>query len=295
MPNATCFLIAYLLVLILEALRFASSSDLTRRWVVRVSVGMFLLAWLTHTLYLVDLVIQSALQDQGIRYLKTWADWSIMAAWVIALAYCVMFWRRSDKQIGLFLLPLILILVGLAVVFPSESPMGRATSTVSFWRMVHSMAMLTGTILVALGFASAVMYFVHAWKLKRTPAMGWNFRLPSLEYLQQMGRNCILGSAAAIGFGVVSGAIMNFTRDGFVAWTDRGILLTTALFIWLCIAAVAQKISSTKGKGEWTAALNILSFAIVVAALAAVVTAPHGATKTDPKPSQLPVVNRGAA
>ncbi len=88
---------------------------------------------------------------------------------------------------------------------------------------------------------------------------------------------------------------MNFTRDGFVAWTDRGILLTTALFVWLCIAAVAQKISSTRGKGEWTAALNILSFAIVVAALAAVVTAPHGATKTDPKGSQLPVVNRGVA
>ena len=78
MPNATCFLIAYLLVLILETLRFASSSDLTRRWVVRVSVGMFLLAWLTHTLYLVDLVFQSALQDLGIRYLKTWADWSIV-------------------------------------------------------------------------------------------------------------------------------------------------------------------------------------------------------------------------
>jgi hypothetical protein len=69
---------------------------------------------------------------------------------------------------------------------------------------------------------------------------------------------------------------MNFTRDGFVAWSDRGIVLTTALFIWLCIAAFAQKISSHRGKGEWIAALNILSFAIVVAALSAVVTAPHG-------------------
>jgi hypothetical protein len=253
---------------------------------------MFLLAWLTHTLYLVDLVFQSALHEQGLRYLKTWGDWSIVAAWIISMAYSVMLWRRSDKQIGLFLLPLILILVGLAVVFPSESPIGRATSTVTFWRMVHSMAMLIGTILVALGFASAVMYFVHAWKLKRSPAIGWNFRLPSLEYLQQMGRNCILGSAAAIGFGVISGAIMNFTRDGFVAWTDRGILLTTALFIWLCIAAVAQKISSTRGKGQWTAALNILSFAIVVAALAAVVSAPHGASNTGSKQSQLHVLVR---
>ncbi|MCE2783481.1 MAG: cytochrome c biogenesis protein CcsA [Pirellula sp.] len=276
MPNATCFLIAYLLVLVIESVRFVISGESLRQWLTRVSLGMFLLAFLTHTLYLADLVIQGIWYEQGFRYLKTWGDWSIAAAWVLALAYCVMLYRRSDKQIGLFLLPLILLLVALAVVFPSDSPIGKSTSTVSFWRMVHSMAMLIGTILVALGFASGVMYFVHARKLKSRLNRRWSFRLPSLEYLQKLGQSCTLGSAAAIGFGVVSGAIMNFTRDGFVAWTDRGILLTTALFVWLCIAALAQKISSNRGKGEWTAALNILSFAIVVATLAAVVTAPHG-------------------
>jgi len=279
MPNATCFLIAYLLVLLLEGIRLASVREPTRQWLTRISLGMFILAWLTHSLYLADLVIQGVSQQPSLRYLKTWGDWSIVVAWMIALAYCVMLWRRSDRQIGVFLLPLILLFVILAVVFPSESPMGRVTSTVSFWRMVHSMAMLIGTMLVALGFASAVMYFVHAGNLKQSLSKRWSFRLPSLEYLQQMGRNCILGSAAAIGFGVISGAIMNFTRDGFVAWTDRGILLTTALFAWLCIAAVAQKISSHRGRGEWTAALNILSFAIVVAALTSVVTAPHGVSK----------------
>jgi len=276
MPNATCFLIAYLLVLVIESVRFVISGESLRQWLTRVSLGMFLLAFLTHTLYLADLVIQGIWNEQGFRYLKTWGDWSIAAAWVLALAYCVMLYRRSDKQIGLFLLPLILLLVALAVVFPSDSPIGKSTSTVSFWRMVHSMAMLIGTILVALGFASGVMYFVHARKLKSRLNRRWSFRLPSLEYLQKLGQSCTLGSAAAIGFGVVSGAIMNFTRDGFVAWTDRGILLTTALFVWLCIAALAQKISTNRGKGEWTAALNILSFAIVVATLAAVVTAPHG-------------------
>ena len=172
MPNATCFLIAYLLVLLLEGIRLASVREPTRQWLTRISLGMFILAWLTHSLYLADLVIQGVSQQPSLRYLKTWGDWSIVVAWMIALAYCVMLWRRSDRQIGVFLLPLILLFVILAVVFPSESPMGRVTSTVSFWRMVHSMAMLIGTILVALGFASAVMYFVHAWKLKRSPAIG---------------------------------------------------------------------------------------------------------------------------
>jgi hypothetical protein len=282
MPNASCFLIAYLLVLLIEGLRLAVAGETLREWLKRLSLFAFVVAWLTHTLYLVDVVIQGVSEQQGMRYLKTWADWSILTAWLIAF-------------VGIFLLPLILILVTLAVVFPSEGPIGRANSTVSFWRMVHSLAMLLGTMLVALGFAFGVMYFVHSWKLKQLLTRRWMFRLPSLEYLQKMGHSCILGSAASIGFGVVSGAIMNFTRDGFVAWTDRGILLTTALFIWLCIAAVAQKISSHRGKGEWTAGLSILTFAIVVATLSAVVTTPHGDSEPREKAPGLMDPGRNAA
>ena len=295
MPNASCFLIAYLLVLLIEGLRLAVAGETLREWLKRLSLFAFVVAWLTHTLYLVDVVIQGVSEQQGMRYLKTWADWSILTAWLIAFVYSLMLWRRSDKQVGIFLLPLILILVTLAVVFPSEGPIGRANSTVSFWRMVHSLAMLLGTMLVALGFAFGVMYFVHSWKLKQLLTRRWMFRLPSLEYLQKMGHSCILGSAASIGFGVVSGAIMNFTRDGFVAWTDRGILLTTALFIWLCIAAVAQKISSHRGKGEWTAGLSILTFAIVVATLSAVVTTPHGDSEPREKAPGLMDPGRNAA
>jgi DNA-binding transcriptional regulator of glucitol operon len=81
---------------------------------------------------------------------------------------------------------------------------------------------------------------------------------------------------------VVSGAIMNLTRDGQVAWTDRGIIFTGGLFVWLCIAAIAQWVSANRGRGEWTAMMSILSFIIVVIALAMVVTAPHGAGEQTP-------------
>ena len=80
MPNATCFLIAYLLVLVIESVRFVISGESLRQWLTRVSLGMFLLAFLTHTLYLADLVIQGIWNEQGFRYLKTWGDRSIAAA-----------------------------------------------------------------------------------------------------------------------------------------------------------------------------------------------------------------------
>lgn len=277
MPNATCFLIAYALVLLLEVVRLWVLDERWRGMWGRISLGMFVLAFVTHSLYLVDLAWRAFGGNEPGPIVSTWEDWGILAAWTIAIAYGGMLWRRSDKQIGLFLLPLILVLVSLSVFFPSAGPIVRSASSVSFWRLVHSMAMLVGTMLVTLGFAFGVMYLVHAWKLKHRSRAFSSFRLPSLEYLQSMGRQCILGSAGAIGFGVISGAIMNFTRDGSVAWTDRGILLTSGMFVWLCIAAAAQRISAHRGRGEWTAAVNLLSFLIVVLAIAAVVSAPHGA------------------
>ncbi len=275
MPNASCFLIAYLLVFVTELVRFASRSERSQLWSTRASVGMFAIALLTHTLYLIDRVLASQ-ADPLLKAFSSWQDWGLIVAWLIAVAFAAMIWQRSDKQIGLFVLPLILAIVALAVAFPSASPNANPQATASFWRLMHSAAMLLGTMLVTLGFASAAMYLAQAWRLKHRVGTTNRLRLPSLEYLQTLGRQCILGSAAAVGFGVVSGAIMNLTQDGRVAWTDRGILFSGGLFAWLCVAAVAQWASSHRGRGEWTAALSILSFIIVVISLAVVVTTPHG-------------------
>ena len=95
MPNATCFLIAYLLVLVIESVRFVISGESLRQWLTRVSLGMFLLAFLTHTLYLADLVIQGIWYEQGFRYLKTWGDWSIAAA-LPSVQLCPNCWRYSS-------------------------------------------------------------------------------------------------------------------------------------------------------------------------------------------------------
>jgi hypothetical protein len=277
MPNETCFLIAYVLAFIMEAARFASSGDSVRRWTSWIAFAMMGLAIVTHSLYLIDRVWNSW---SGIQFtaFRSWHDWGFLAAWLIASASFWISCRRSDKQIGLFVLPIILAIVGLAVVFPSESPIATSNSSATFWRLTHSAAMLIGTMLVALGFAFAMMYFVQEWRLKHLGSSANTLRLPSLEYLQSIGRKCILGSALAVGFGVISGAIMNFTQDGQVAWTDRGILFSGGLFIWLSIAALLQWVSSNRGRGEWTAILSVLSFVIVVAALAVVMSAPHGSS-----------------
>lgn len=278
MPNASCFLFAYLLVLGLELVRIrvAGSGLVANRWLKPLLLGTSGVAILTHTLYLLDRVFLAV--GELAPFAISWHDWGILTAWLLAVVYFSLLLRRSESWTGLFVLPILLALIGGAIALPPGSP-NSSVASVTGWRLVHGSAMTVGTMLVCLGFAMAIMYFVQSWKLKSKKSLRGRFQLPSLEYLQAFGKRCLLGSAAAIGFGVISGVIMNLTRDGRVEWFDRGIVFSGGLFIWLVIASMLQWHLSRRGSGHATAWMNVLSFAIVAAALGLVLSTPHGGNR----------------
>jgi len=274
MPNATCFLVAYALALCLELGRWVGLSTRGKFWLMLLLFATTGIALLTHSLYLLDRVFLSAASDQSWRLVSSWHDWGILTSWGLAVAYAVLLFRRRESWIGLFVLPLLLILVGASILIPSV-PLNQASSA-GLWRIVHGVAMTLGTMFVSLGFAMAIMYLVQESRLKTKRAMKSMLRLPSLEYLQSTGSACLLCSAGSIGFGVVSGVIMNLAQDGQVNWSDRGIVFSGGLFFWLALASGIQWYFAKRGRGHFTAWMNILSFVIVGIALYLVVSAPHG-------------------
>ena len=277
MPNVTCILIAYVLVFGVEGIRWwipagNSARDKGLKFLLLCTASV---ALLTHTLYLLDRVFVT----MGVgRALSSWHEWAIFASWAIAIAYGFLLVRRGESRVGMFILPTILLLLGISLALPPIT-LADTSYSVSGWRFAHSVGMLVGTVLVSIGFAMGLMYFLHATRLKNKRGLGSRIPLPSLEYLQTSGRICLLGSAASIGFGMLAGVIMNLTKDGRVEWLDRGILFSGGLFVWLATASFAQSILSQRGSGRATAAMNILSFAIVAAAVALVLTTPHGGNR----------------
>jgi len=283
MPNATCFLLAYALAFCLELGRWVGLSPKGKSWLMKLLIAMTAIGLFTHTVYLLERVLLSANVSQSWRIAFSWHDWGILSAWALAIAYATLLLRRSESWIGVFVLPLLLLLIGGSISIPNE-PLNQS-STASFWRLVHGVAMTLGTMLVSLGFAMAMMYLVQEWRLKAKLAKSGLLRLPSLEYLQSFCSYCLLGSAASIGFGVISGVIMNLAQDGQVMWTDRGTVFSGGLFLWLAMASAIQWYFTKRGRGHITAWMNILSFLIVGIAVFLVVSAPHG--KQDGAASQL--------
>jgi hypothetical protein len=276
MPNATCFLVAYALLLLLELIRGRISSITLEKSLSRTMLAGASLSLLTHSLYLLDRLFLALANEESPLYLS-WHDWAILSSWFLAVTYVVMLFRRPANRVGVFVIPLLISLIGVALVLPVD--IGIRNNSASGWRLAHGVAMMVGTMLTALGFAMALMYFLQANRLKKGRPKWLKLQLPSLEYLESFGRICLLGSAGSIGFGMVSGVIMNLVQDGRVEWLDRGILFSGGLFLWLLFASIVQWQFSRRGRGQSTAAMNVVSFVVVAAALGLVLSTPHGSNK----------------
>lgn len=275
--TVSCFLLSYVIVLALELSRLYMRIP----WRMVIVVAMAIVALLTHGLFIADRFTTSY-QDSGQwSFPGTLFDWSLLAAWVLGLVYLILTIRQLNIQrpanaIGSFLLPLVLAMILGALAVRSGQPFERSTTSVA-WRYIHGGSLSIGTVAVALGFGAAMMNIVQKYRLKNKRPMAGQMRLPSLEYLQTLGRACLVASTISIAGGLVSGVVLNFRRNGAVDWLESGIVFCGALLVWLVIASILEW-QAARRETSWAAYLNIVSFLIVSIAVGLVFATPHGRT-----------------
>lgn len=301
--SVTCFTASYLVVLVIELLRlFGRLPGRGLAGLVMMSVGIF-----THIMYLalratsggvlIDNPLGNGSLADGIAgpgaavidpdvavaelgRLATWTDWSLMVALGLAIAYLILYLRRPDTVIGFFFLPAILGMIAVAMSVRHLPAFDRGEA-VEFWRNVHAISMVVGSAAVLFGFLAGAMYMVQSWRLKHKRA-GSALRLPTLETLQNLNRRCLVISTIAVGLGLVSGVVMNLNRWGEIPWTDRGIMLSAVLFIWLASATIVEFMYAPASRGRKVAYLTLASFGFLVLAMSGVLGTSHGTKRVDP-------------
>ncbi len=282
----TCFAASYTVALLLEGTR------LWFRFAARQVVIMLvaLAGLLAHTIHLVNLAIQEAHQRQGV--FASWYDWSLLTAWVLAAAYVGLALRRPQNAVGIFLLPLVLVAVGLARVTQALPPFSQSSALVS-WRFVHGSALLIGTVAVVLGFATGVMYLVHSYRLKHKLPPRPGLRLPTLEWLQRFNRETLWISTGSLALGLVSGIVLNLSRSGpGVLWTDSVVLSSGLLFLWLVAVTLFESVYRPARQGRKVAYLTMASFIFLALALLMIAFGGHA---SEPRPDPNSDANAGSA
>jgi ABC-type transport system involved in cytochrome c biogenesis permease subunit len=268
-----CFATSYTISLLLEASRLVF--QIPSRFLLL--VGMTAAGWLAHSVFLFEQVTTEA-ATRGVVPLSSWHDFCLVAAWFIAGAYLGLSVRRPANTVGIFVLPLVLALVGAAIVVRDVGgfPPQRALST---WRVVHGIALSLGTAAVTLGFATGTMYLVQAYRLKHKLLPRQGLRLPSLEWLQRFNRESLVISTCLLAIGLLSGVVLNLGhRSGdssTVRWTDPVVLSSSVLFAWLLAIVVFEACYRPARQGRKIAYLTLASFLFLLLVLGFVLAGEH--------------------
>jgi hypothetical protein len=119
------------------------------------------------------------------------------------------------------------------------------------------------------------MYLAQSWRLKHKRA-GSSFRLPTLESTARLNRQCLVVSTVAVAGGVIAGVVMNLNRWGSVGWTDRGVMLSLLLFLWLAAATALEFFYAPTSHGRKAIYLTLASLGFLILAMFGILTTSHG-------------------
>jgi ABC-type uncharacterized transport system permease subunit len=267
-----CFAASYAVALALEVSRLFFRSGV--RGAILLAFGAA--GFFAHTIYLAYRAGSESMP------LASEFDWYLVAAWALAAVYIYLTLHFPRTAVGLFTLPLVLTLVGVAAWFASRQPFPQ-TKASQFWGSVHGGFLLLGTVAVLVGFVAGVMHLMQSARLKSKRPATLGIQLPSLEWLERANSRATVVAALALAAGFVSGLLLNLVNRSAhpgeaLPWSDPMIWSSGLLLAWMLAAATFSLLYRPARQGRKVAYLTVASFAFLVAVLGVQLALPtlHG-------------------
>jgi ABC-type uncharacterized transport system permease subunit len=174
--------------------------------------------------------------------------------------------HHRKQEWGVFVLPLVLFLVGLAAVFPQSHTDALASDWLQGERLLgilHGSLLLLAAVGVCVGFLASVMYLVQAHRLRAKSLPGKGVRLLSLERLEIMNRHALATAFPLLTAGVLIGLVLMIPRLAQLeSWTDPRIV--GAAVLWVVFALLVYLRYGYHLRGRRVAFLTILAFVLLI-------------------------------
>jgi ABC-type transport system involved in cytochrome c biogenesis permease subunit len=168
---------------------------------------------------------------------------------------------------GLFVLPVILGLIGLAVT-PHEPDVstGNEAQWTRIWSVVHGVLLLLAAVGVCVGFIASIMYLMQLYRLRAKVPPGQGMKLLSLERLEAMNRRAILWAFPLLTAGLLVGVALQIHRGDFGQdWDSPRIV--SGLGLWMVFAILLYLRYGVHARGRQVALLTMLAFVVLICLL----------------------------
>jgi ABC-type transport system involved in cytochrome c biogenesis permease subunit len=218
---------------------------------------------LAHTLLLARILF---LQETPLSLAEPAAS-MLFLAWILAVFYLYGSIHHRKQAWGVFILPLVLVLVGLAALVYPESPTTNPRATSESLGLVHGCLVLLAAVGVCVGFVASLMYLVQAHRLKAKALPGRGIKLLSLERLEEMNRRAIVWAFPLLTAGLLVGIALMFQQAGSYAEWSHGKIIGTVV-LWLVFAILLYLRYAVHVRGRRMALLTMAAFALLLFTLA---------------------------
>jgi ABC-type uncharacterized transport system permease subunit len=189
----------------------------------------------------------------------------LLLALILAVFYVGEAIHHQRVAWAIFVLPLVLGLIGLALFVPGETD-SSATGWQAFWGMTHGTLLILAAVGVSVGFIASIMYLVQLRRLQAKLSPNQGMPLFSLERLEEMNRRAILWSFPLLTAGLLSGfALQAYQGILGQGWDNPRILSLVGL--WLVVAILLFLRYRVHVRGRQLAIMTMIAFAILVVAL----------------------------
>ena len=158
-----------------------------------------------------------------------------MVAWSIVLVWHVLESFTKMRAVGLYVLPVVLVLLTVAWV-EYQPPAGLVPALRSDIVVLHVIVMLAAIGCLYVAGGAAIIYLIEEALLRRRRADGVLGRLPSLGSLEKLVYHATLLGLPFLTAGMLAGIIRAETFSVPDWWLDPMVLL--ALFAWVLYAAL---------------------------------------------------------
>ena len=172
------------------------------------------------------------------------------------------FQYKSDlKILGVFASALLSVTMAIVLMIP-EAPVVRNEIFKGFWFYSHILLIFMGEASLALACGTGILYLLQEKGIK-TKAPGFFFkRLPSLDFLDDVGYTCLTTGFALLTIGLVTGFIYAKVIWGrFWSWDPKEV---ASVGTWLIYAALLHLRFYSGWRGRKSAIMTIIGFFIII-------------------------------
>ena len=196
-----CFLASYTVAFALELLRLRKPGRIGLLAGCVFSAAGFL----AHTLFLWNKGRAAALPP----LLSSSQDWMLVLAWLVIGLYLFLICCDRKLSIGVFLLPLVLVLIGASLLADQRSELpDRDVAARNGWAMLHVSSLVLGSAGVLTGVVLSLMYLLQHGRLRQKSSPAAGLRLPSLERLSRMNWWSVVVSVPLLTVGMGTGLVL---------------------------------------------------------------------------------------